>query len=57
MTPAEKAFYRLIANLISEGKILGDGAERIIAAFEAAIEAEKKNPAEAGRSFVTAEAQ
>lgn len=50
MTPAEKAFYRLIATLVSEGKVLGDGSERIIAAFEAAIEAQNKTPAEAGAS-------
>ena len=39
MTPAEKTFYRLVATLVSEGKVLGDASERIIAAFEAAIEA------------------
>lgn len=48
MTPAEKAFYRLIATLVSEGKVLGDASERIIAAFEAAIEAQNKTPAETG---------
>lgn len=48
LTPAEKAFYRLIANLVSEGKVLGDGSERIIAAFEVALEAQKKTPAETG---------
>ena len=49
MTPAEKAFYRLIAALVSEGKVLGDASERIMAAFEAAIEAaQNKTPASAG---------
>ena len=38
MTPAEKAFYKLLAHLTSEGKVTGDAGERIIAAFEAAME-------------------
>ena len=41
MTPAEKTFYRLVATLVSEGKVLGDASERIIAAFEAAMNAEE----------------
>jgi hypothetical protein len=49
VTPAEKSFFRLIAALVSEGKVLGDASERIIAAFEAAIEAaQEKTPAETG---------
>lgn len=44
MTPAEKAFYRLIADLVSEGKVLGDASERIVAAFEAAVQS--KEPAD-----------
>ena len=54
MTLAEKAFYRLVANLISEGKILGDGAERIVAQFEAVVvELETRKPADAQTNPLT----
>lgn len=43
MSPEEKAFYRLIANLVSEGKLLGDASERVIAQFEVVVES-KNDP-------------
>lgn len=49
MTPAERAFWRLLADLTSEGKVLQDAGERLAAQFEAAIEAaQKKAPALTG---------
>lgn len=57
MTPAEKDFYRLLAVLASEGVFNGrerDGVvERIVAAFEVAIEAQKSQkplPSPEGKS-------
>lgn len=43
MSPAERAFYKLLAELASDGLFVDhpDASERIIAAFEAALETEK----------------
>lgn len=37
MTPAEKRFWRLLADLTSEAKVLGDGGERLAAAFQEVV--------------------
>ena len=48
MTPEEKAFFRLISELASEGLFVGHpGASyRLVETFEAAIEAQKSKIAE-----------
>lgn len=55
MTPEERAFLKLMADLATDGVFIGhrDAADQIIAAFEVAIEAERaiKKPRPGGRGL------
>lgn len=42
MSAEEKAFWKLLSQLATEGKLLGDAAERIGMAFDAAMSAATK---------------
>ena len=54
MTPAEKRFWRLLADLTSEAKVLGDGGERLAAAFQDVVTALEKTPTEARAASLVA---